>query len=115
MISINSGSSAKMTDRPVASVCSLGVSRPEFIVVTDLSGAFAVRLGSVVETGVNLLPGRRVNDPRGTKAVAAGATAAEAQATAYALAAATAEPQQQMKHQHKMWAFRGLEPWSDPV
>ena len=27
----------------------------------------------------------------------------------------TLSTQQQTQHQHKMWAFRGLEPWSDPA
>ncbi|MDX3852535.1 hypothetical protein [Streptomyces sp. AK02-01A] len=107
MISINKSfiSTAKMTDLSVVSVCSLGFSGSELI-ATGLSGAFAVR-----PAGPAILPVRERNE-RPTKALEAGVAAAEAQA--YAFAAASADAMKQTQH-HTMWAFRGLEPWSDPA
>ncbi|MEU7075618.1 hypothetical protein AB0B30_16500 [Streptomyces narbonensis] len=93
---------AKMTDRSVASACSLGLSGAAFLgsglPVTGLSG-----LGtSAIE--------RNERPTKALEAVAAG------KATAYAFAATGAGIQQrQTTHHHMMWAFRGLEPWSDPV
>ncbi|MEU2115682.1 hypothetical protein ACFWV1_26830 [Streptomyces sp. NPDC058700] len=103
----SSFSTAKMTDRSVVSVCPLGFSASAFIgtglpvaglPVTGLSGLGA----AVIE--------RR--DERPTKAL--GAVAA-GKATAYGFAATGAGNQQTTQHHHMMWAFRGLEPWSDPV
>ncbi|OII66137.1 hypothetical protein BJP40_14285 [Streptomyces sp. CC53] len=121
MISINAStiscvSNADMTDRSVASACSLGVSglsgrtRSAFA-ATGLSGFLAVRPSS-------LLPEFPVTegllaDERPTKALEAGVAAAEA--PAYVIAATGAGNQKQTKQHHTMWAFRGLEPWSDPA
>ncbi|WP_436843194.1 hypothetical protein [Streptomyces narbonensis] len=93
---------AKMTDRSIASACSLGLSGAAFLgsglPVTGLSG-----LGtSAIE--------RNERPTKALEAVAVG------KATAYAFAATGAGIQQQTTtHHHMMWAFRGLEPWSDPV
>ncbi|MEV8317421.1 hypothetical protein AB0Q95_24955 [Streptomyces sp. NPDC059900] len=123
MISINESftSTAKMTDRSVVASCLLGFSNQG----TGLSGgiaAAAVRPESSalpLSLPLNVLPMREVNEgsERATKAPGAVATA---QAQAYAFAAAGAgskkqTTQQQTQHHHTMWAFRGLEPWSDPV
>lgn len=97
-------STAKMTDRSVVSACSLGLSASAFIgtglPVSGLAGA-------------GLLPAVELRNERPTKALEAGAAG---KATAYDFAATGAGTQQQTTtHDHKMWAFRGLEPWSDPV
>ncbi|WP_256107334.1 hypothetical protein [Streptomyces sp. ODS05-4] len=108
MISINTGtarSTVKMTDRSAVSTCSLGFFGSAFS-GSGLSGHGAVRPAALA-----MFPVRERNE-RPTKALAAGVLA---QATAYALTAATgAETKQQTQH-HLMWAFRGLEPWSDPA
>ncbi|MFF1419137.1 hypothetical protein [Streptomyces sp. NPDC058280] len=108
MISINTSfiSPAKMTDPSVVSACSLGFSGSELI-ATGMSGACAAR-----PTGLSGLPVRPRNE-RPTKAL--GAAVAGAEAKAYAFAAASAETKKQTTQHHKMWAFRGLEPWSDPA
>ncbi|MFJ8585035.1 hypothetical protein ACIRD2_10300 [Streptomyces sp. NPDC093595] len=110
MISINASfisTTAKMTDRPVVSACSLGLSGSAFI-GTGMSGFAAVRPAMLLTA----LPVRERNE-RPTKALEAGVAAAEAQA--YAFAATGAETKQQTQQHHTMWAFRGLEPWSDPA
>jgi succinyl-CoA synthetase alpha subunit len=99
-------STAKMTDLPVVSACFLGFSGSE-LAATGLSGTAAVR-----QSALSGLPVLERND-RPAKALVAGKAAAEAKA--YALAAASAKTQQQTTQHHKMWAFRGLEPWSDPA
>ncbi|WP_175412211.1 hypothetical protein [Streptomyces sp. TRM64462] len=119
MISFNTSnnSTAKMTDRSVASACSLGFSG-----LTGLSGsAFAgiglfgtraVRPASFL-TALPVCDGP-IADERPTKALEA--EVAAAQAPAYVIAATGAETKQQQTTQHHtMWAFRGLEPWSDPA
>lgn len=95
-------STAKMTDRSIASACSLGLSGSAFLgsglPVTGLSGL-----------GMTAIE-RNERPTKALEAVAAG------KASAYAFAATGAGIQQQTTtHHHKMWAFRGLEPWSDPV
>ncbi|WP_405984863.1 hypothetical protein [Streptomyces sp. NBC_00872] len=108
MISINRSnfvSTDKMTDPSVVSACSLGFSGSELI-GSGLSGVSAVR-----PVSLSGLPVRERNE-RPTKALEA--AVAKAAAKAYAFAATGAETKQQTQH-HLMWAFRGLEPWSDPV
>ncbi|WP_432017577.1 hypothetical protein [Streptomyces hydrogenans] len=98
---------AKMTDRSVASACSLGLS------------AFALLGSGLPVTGLPVtgLSGNGMSvierDERPTKA----RVAAEGKAgiTAYGFAAAGAGKQQTTTQHHTMWAFRGLEPWSDPA
>ncbi|MDN0195618.1 hypothetical protein [Streptomyces sp. S.PNR 29] len=104
MISINSSSTVKMTDRSAVSVCMLGVSN----LGTGLSGIRAARpASSIALTG---LPVRERNE-RPTKAL----EAVVAQAQAYAFAATGAGFRKQTTQHHLMWAFRGPEPWSDPA
>ncbi|WP_432127039.1 hypothetical protein [Streptomyces sp. bgisy082] len=101
-------STAKMTDRSVVSTCSLGFSAVSFIgtglPATGLSG-----IG--MPTAVELRASVDLRNERPTKALEAGAAG---KAKAYAFAATGAGTQQQTIH-HTMWAFRGLEPWSDPA
>ncbi|WP_338672828.1 hypothetical protein V1460_07175 [Streptomyces sp. SCSIO 30461] len=107
MISIDTSfiCTTEMTDRSVVSACSLGLSGSAFI-GTGLSG-FAAELPVSPRAA---LPVRERNE-RPTKALAAGVVKAEAKA--YGFAAASAGMKQ--THHHTMWAFRGLEPWSDPA
>ncbi|MER8040391.1 hypothetical protein ACWEP8_13180 [Streptomyces hydrogenans] len=95
-------STAKMTDRSVVSACSLGLS------------AFALLGSGLPVTGLSGsgMPVIERNE-RPTKA----RVAAEGKAgiTAYGFAAAGAGKQQTTTQHHTMWAFRGLEPWSDPA
>ncbi|MET9605673.1 hypothetical protein ABZZ17_11490 [Streptomyces sp. NPDC006512] len=97
----------KMTDRSVDASCLLG---SVSILGTGLS---AISAGSPALLAT--LPVSERNE-RPTKALVA---VAEAQAHgAYGFAAAAgagARTKQTTKQQHLMWAFRGLEPWSDPV
>lgn len=109
----------KMTDRPVIAACSLDVS----IVGAGMRGTGL----SVSSALLPVLPVR----VRSERPIQAPAAAAKAEATAYAFAAAangagagTAEGAeganghanaQQKTQQHGKWAFRGLEPWSDPA
>ncbi|WP_037852020.1 hypothetical protein [Streptomyces sp. NRRL S-340] len=106
MISIKSSvfSTAKMTDRSVASLCMLGVSDQG----TGVSGVRAVRSASSLS--IAGLPVRERNE-RPTEAL----EAVVAQAHAYAFAAAGAGIRKQTTQHHLMWAFRGPEPWSDPA
>ncbi|MET9430322.1 MULTISPECIES: hypothetical protein [unclassified Streptomyces] len=110
MISINASSistTAKMTDPSVVSACSLGLSGSAFP-GTGLSGLVAER-PAMLPMG---LPVRERNE-RPTEALEAAVVKAQAQA--YAFAATGAETKKQTQHHHTMWAFRGLEPWSDPA
>lgn len=109
----------KLTDRSVIAACSLEMSvRGTGLPAAALLPVMPVRVGS----------------ERPTQAPAVAAAKAQAQAYAFAAAAngagagtATAAPgaaganghanaqQQQKKTQYGKWAFRGLEPWSDPT
>ncbi|MFE5632509.1 hypothetical protein [Streptomyces sp. NPDC056543] len=105
-------STDKMTDRSVVSACSLGLSGSAFIGSglpgTGLSGAASLRPAADLAG----LPVMERNE-RPTKALEAGVAAVKA--TAYGFAATGAETKQQTTQHHTMWAFRGLEPWSDPA
>jgi hypothetical protein len=105
VITMNTGfsSAAKMSDRPVANSCLLGVSN----LGTGLSGIPAVRPASSVS-----LAGLPVRE-RDERPIQAPEAVATAQGEAYAFAAAGAGFRT-LAAQH-MWAFRGLEPWSDPA
>ncbi|MFI6285323.1 hypothetical protein ACIBCM_11285 [Streptomyces sp. NPDC051018] len=112
MISNNTSfiSNEKMTDRPVVvSACSLGLS-------ASLTGGFeATRVPgapAIALAGLPVLTVMERRDERPSKALEAGVAAAGAKA--YAFAAASAGTQQQTQY-HAKWAFRGLEPWSDPA
>ena len=108
MISIKTRftSTDKMTDRSVVSACSLGFSAA--FNGTGVSGISAVRPVS----GLGGLPVLERNE-RQTKALEAAVAAAKARA--YAFAAASAGTKKHQTQHHTMWAFRGLEPWSDPA
>ncbi|WP_193453429.1 hypothetical protein [Streptomyces rutgersensis] len=106
MISINTTSTVvKMTDRSVVDLCMSGGSS----LGTGVSGLAAVRPVSPIS--LSNLPVRERNE-RPTQAPAAEAVA---QAHAYAYAFAAAGAGFPKTKQHTMWAFRGLEPWSDPA
>ncbi|GAB7104343.1 hypothetical protein JCM4814A_26570 [Streptomyces phaeofaciens JCM 4814] len=107
MIIINSSSvsTAKLTDRSVVSMCMLGASN----LGTGLSGIRADRSASLSVAPTGLLT--RERNERPTEALEAVA----AKAQAYAFTAAGAEDRKQTTQHHLMWAFRGPEPWSDPV
>ncbi|MFF3640183.1 hypothetical protein [Streptomyces sp. NPDC002564] len=114
MISINESfiSTAKMTDRSVVASCLLGFSNQG----TGLSGGTPAARPMSASLPLAGLPVREAigGNERPTKAPEA--AVAEAQAQAYAFAAAGAGFRKQTtQHHHTMWAFRGLEPWSDPV
>ncbi|MFB6842582.1 hypothetical protein [Streptomyces sp. NPDC056361] len=99
---------AKMTDRSVVSACTLGLSA-SVLIGTGLPVAGLPVTGL---SGLGMVAVERRNE-RPTKALEAGAAG---KATAYGFAATGAGTQQQTTmHHHTMWAFRGLEPWSDPV
>jgi hypothetical protein len=106
VISINSSfsSTAGTTDRSVVSLCLPGVSDQGI----GLSGIPAVRPeSSASRAGLPV----REREQRPTKAL----EAVEARAQAYAFTAAGANNRKQTTQYHLMWAFRGPEPWSDPV
>ncbi|WP_251067447.1 hypothetical protein [Streptomyces sp. ISL-36] len=106
-----------MTDRSVVSACSLGLSGSAFIGSglpgTGLSGAGLA--GAAALRPAAALAGLPVmeRNERPTKALEAGVAAVKAQA--YGFAATGAGTKQQTTQHHTMWAFRGLEPWSDPA
>jgi hypothetical protein len=111
-------STDKMTDRSVVSTCSLGLSGSAFIGSglpgTGLSGAGVAHVAALRPAAAPAgLPVMERNE-RPAKALEAGVAAVKA-AQAYGFAATGAETKQQTTQHHTMWAFRGLEPWSDPA
>ncbi|MFD7319871.1 hypothetical protein ACFV9D_02090 [Streptomyces sp. NPDC059875] len=115
-INVSFVSTDKMTDRSVVSACSLGLSGSAFIGSglpgTGLSGAGMAGVALRPAADLAGLPVMERNE-RPTKALEAGVAAVKA--TAYGFAATGAETKQQTTQHHTMWAFRGLEPWSDPA
>lgn len=108
MISINAGFNSrvvKMTDRPVIATCLLGDSNQG----TGLPVGIHATCPAPLSLSVLSVSER---NERPTKAPDAAVAAAQAQA--YAFAAAGAGVRKQTTQQN-MWAFRGLEPWSDPA
>ncbi|MFE9776287.1 hypothetical protein ACFYOV_32440 [Streptomyces sp. NPDC005931] len=104
MISINTSSIVKMTDRSAVSLCMLGASHQG----TGVSGIPAARPASSVALAGLVA---RERDERPTEAL----EAVVAQAEAYAFAATGDGFRKQTTQHHLMWAFRGPEPWSDPA
>ncbi|MGW6705690.1 hypothetical protein ACWGDE_12490 [Streptomyces sp. NPDC054956] len=108
----------KMTDRSVAASCTLGSSSLLPLTGTGLSAICLADSPVLAAAPAALLVSERNERP--TQAPVA-VLAAEAQAHgAYGFAAsagaARAGFKTQTKQQHHlMWAFRGLEPWSDPA
>ncbi|MGV9312448.1 hypothetical protein ACWDR0_09640 [Streptomyces sp. NPDC003691] len=109
-----------MTDRLVTvSACSLGFSAsllidgPGLGNGTGLSGGLvAAHATPMPATGLSVLGGlERVERP--TEAPTAVET--ETQAKTYVSAAASAKTSKQTQQYPTKWAFRGLEPWSDPA
>ncbi|MFJ6721423.1 hypothetical protein [Streptomyces sp. NPDC091259] len=105
----------KMTDRSVAASCTLGSSSLLPVLGTGVS-RISADTPALTAAPCALLAS--VRNERPTKAPVA-VLAAEAQAHgAYASAAAAGagfQTKQTKQQHHLMWAFRGLEPWSDPV
>ncbi|MDJ0343206.1 hypothetical protein QMK19_13450 [Streptomyces sp. H10-C2] len=94
----------KMTDRPVVATCPLGSPLPG----TGMSAAPALRLASLAELSI------RERNERATKALLV--TETKAPAHVFTPNGAGGHSTNGQKQQHlSMWAFRGLEPWSDPV
>ncbi|MGW2814955.1 hypothetical protein [Streptomyces sp. NPDC001415] len=105
--------STKVTDRSVAATCTLGSSLQGTGLSTGASGL--VGISAVVPASLASLP---VRDERNERPIQApGAAVAKGRAQAHAFAATGAGAEKQTKHyqHHTMWAFRGLEPWSDPA
>ncbi|MFJ8229335.1 hypothetical protein ACIQ9E_05145 [Streptomyces sp. NPDC094448] len=108
-----------MADRPVAaSACSLGFSVSLLTVGrgvgkgTGVSGGLvAAAATSMPATGLRVLGLERIERPTSAPT----AVAAKTQAKAYAFAAASAPTTTQNEQHLTKWAFRGLEPWSDPA
>ncbi|MCX5073495.1 hypothetical protein ACFWHQ_29030 [Streptomyces sp. NPDC060334] len=105
----------KMTDRSVAASCPLGVSS---LVPILAAGVSTLSSGTPALLAASALR-PSVRNERPTQAPVA-VMAEEAQAHgAYGFAAAAAgagvKTKQTKQQHHLMWAFRGLEPWSDPV
>ncbi|MFD7866528.1 hypothetical protein [Streptomyces sp. NPDC057682] len=103
----------KMTDLSVVSACSLGLACSKDVSLrgTGLSG-----IPAFGPLSLSSLPVRERNE-RPAQAPAAAVVKGQAQAYAFTAvgAEAGAEAGQKMTHHHTMWAFRGPEPWSDPV
>jgi hypothetical protein len=101
-----------MTDRSVAASCALGSSSLLPLTGTGLS-AISADSRALLAAPAALLASERNERP--TQAPVA--VKAEAQAHAYGFAAAGAgsKTKQTKQQHHLMWAFRGLEPWSDPA
>jgi hypothetical protein len=105
----------KMTDRPVAASCPLGSS-------SLLPSLLGTGLSAISADSRVLLaaPSALLASERNERPTQAPVAVAEAQAHgAYGFAAAAgagSQTKQTKKQQHHlMWAFRGLEPWSDPA
>ncbi|MGG8405364.1 hypothetical protein ACM614_01630 [Streptomyces sp. 12297] len=104
----------KMTDRSVAASCLLGSTSVASLLPSVLgTGVSAGSLGSIATLASLPIRERIEGNERPIQAPAVAA----AQAHAYGFAATGAGfPKQTTQHQHHtMWAFRGLEPWSDPA
>ncbi|WP_404956741.1 hypothetical protein [Streptomyces sp. 147326] len=99
----------KMTDRSVDASCLLG---SVSLLGTGVSAISADRPALLATLPVSERNERPIQAP-------VAVLAAEAQAHgAYGFAAAAgagAKTKQTKQQHHLMWAFRGLEPWSDPV
>ncbi|MEU8772770.1 hypothetical protein [Streptomyces sp. NPDC048606] len=99
----------KMTDRSVDASCLLGSVSALGTGLSAISASSPALLAT--------LPVRERNE-RPTKALVAVAEAQAQDAYGFAAAAgagARTEQTTKQQHHHLMWAFRGLEPWSDPA
>ncbi|EFG09127.1 hypothetical protein [Streptomyces clavuligerus] len=106
---ISFNASSIVADRSiVASACSLGFSLSFDFDATRVSGV-ATEVSLRPLGGLPVL--ERVERP--TEALEAGV--AKAQVKTYAFAATGAGTAKKQTQHHMTWAFRGLEPWSDPA
>ncbi|KJY30074.1 MULTISPECIES: hypothetical protein [Streptomyces] len=96
----------KMTDRSVAASCLLGS--------VSLRGTGLSAISADKPALLATLPVSERNE-RPTKALVAVAGAQQAHGAYGPAAAAGAGFKQTTTQHHLMWAFRGLEPWSDPA
>ncbi|MCJ1678027.1 hypothetical protein MTF65_11855 [Streptomyces sp. APSN-46.1] len=109
----------KMTDRSVAASCPLGSSAllPSLL-GTGLS-AISADSPAFLAAPSALLASERNERPTQAPVAVAEAQAHGAYGFAAAAGAASAgsktKQTTKQQHHHLMWAFRGLEPWSDPV
>lgn len=102
-------STSKMTDRSVAASCLLG---SVSLRGTGLS-AFAADSPALP---ASIPAGAGARNERPTKALVAVAGAQTHGVYGFeAAAGAGSQTKQTKQHHHLMWAFRGLEPWSDPA
>ncbi|MEW2413920.1 hypothetical protein AB0953_09355 [Streptomyces sp. NPDC046866] len=110
--------STKMTDRSVAASCTLGSTLLGSVSVLPLpgTGLSAISAGDRVLAAAPAALLASERNERPTQAPVAVLAEAQAQAYGFAAAAGAGTQTKQTQHQHHlMWAFRGLEPWSDPA
>lgn len=105
--------STKVTDRSVTATCTLGSSLQGTGLFAGVSGL--VGASAVVPASLSSLPVRDERNERPIQAPEAAVAKGRAKAHAFAAAGAGAEKQTKKYQHHMMWAFRGLEPWSDPA
>ncbi|MFJ8308673.1 MULTISPECIES: hypothetical protein [unclassified Streptomyces] len=105
--------STKVTDRSVVATCTLGSSFQGTGLSTGVSGLLG--LSAVIPAALASLPVRDERNERPIEAPGAAVAKGRAQAHAFAATGAGAEKQTKQYQHHTMWAFRGLEPWSDPA
>ncbi|MEU4726991.1 hypothetical protein [Streptomyces sp. NPDC023588] len=103
----------KMTDRPVPASCLLG---SVSLRGTGVSAISADRRALLATLAVSERNERPTQAPVAVLAAEAQAHGAYGSGAAAGAASAGFKTQQTKKQQHHlMWAFRGLEPWSDPA
>ncbi|MEV6952349.1 hypothetical protein [Streptomyces sp. NPDC051183] len=111
----------KMTDRSVAASCTLGSSSLLPLLGTGLSAICADGPALTAAPAALLVSERNERPTQAPVAVLAAEAKAHgvygfAAAAGAARAGFKTQTQQTKKQQHHlMWAFRGLEPWSDPA
>lgn len=105
----------KMTDRSVAASCMLGSSSLLPLLGTGLS-AISADSPALLAAPSALLASVRNERPTQAPVAVLEAQAHGAYGFAAAAGAGSKTQTKQTKQQHHlMWAFRGLEPWSDPA
>ncbi|MER0448141.1 hypothetical protein ACFYM2_24320 [Streptomyces sp. NPDC006711] len=103
----------KVTVRSVVATCTLGSSFQGTGMSTGVFGLLG--LSAPVPAPMASLPVRDERNERPISASAAAVAKGRAKAHAFAAAGAGAGQQTKQYQHHTMWAFRGLEPWSDPA
>ncbi|MCX5385523.1 hypothetical protein [Streptomyces sp. NBC_00083] len=103
----------KVTVRSVVATCPLGSAFQGTGLSSGVSGLLG--LSATVPAPMASLPVRDERNERPILAPAAAVVRGRAQAHAFAATGAGAEQQTKKYQHHTMWAFRGLEPWSDPA